>query len=395
LDVASLRILVENIVLADQVIIADNYKEEHTAERKNWLKNPAIKFQSVPERLDVRFLKDAAAHVWNWKIVRELGNDLDGIFDELSILFRHAWRNSESFLVLKSLGVENKYNSQVVEGLRDFMSENPKSLKFIKSKSKHYNNETKKIVQSLIWAANRTVYYRQLSKLTGTEYIPHPLRNTFNLKCILFDNHPNTRKYKIRSDKLNIKVVDKESAIKNLEKSLEHSDYISHVNHFFRGFWTKCNQSDDNIFGVETFDIEMPPFLAYVLKGIDRDSTPQSIVENAFKLREERGCRALRGKLVEIHAEDDAVKKNELVREFTYELREFKHRMQVYLGYERERVNLSAKFVSYGMTVPRCVVKPLYPHKPHLAFMRDVILELAGVSTMGRLMDQLWSIRER
>jgi hypothetical protein len=34
LDVASLRILVENIILAEQVVIVDNYKEEHTAQRK-------------------------------------------------------------------------------------------------------------------------------------------------------------------------------------------------------------------------------------------------------------------------------------------------------------------------------------------------------------------------
>ena len=38
-------------------------------------------------------------------------------------------------------------------------------------------------------------------------------------------------------------------------------NYISSINKFFRNFWTDCNSKDDNIFGVETFDSEMPPFL--------------------------------------------------------------------------------------------------------------------------------------
>jgi hypothetical protein len=395
LDVASLRVLVENIIFADQIVIADNYKEEHSAERKGWLNYPNIRFQGVPDYLEKKFLKHAAAHVWNWKIVRELGTDLDGIFDELSILFRHAWRNSESFLVLKALGIENKYNSQVVEGLREFCRNNSEAVNLVRSKAKHYNQETQKVVQSLTWSANRAVYYRQLSKLTGTEYVPHPLRNTFNLKCILYDNHPDTRKYKSRSDEWKINIVDKESMEKSIEKDKKHRDYVHNLNNFFRNLWTTCNQSDDNAFGIQTYDIDMPPFLAYILKKINRSSAPQEIIDKTFELREDRGCTSLRRKLIEIHAEPDMSKKHVLIREFAYELRDFKHRMQVYLGYERERVSLSAKIISYGMTVPRCIVKPLYPHKPHLAFMRDVILELASVSTMGRLMDQLWNIEGR
>lgn len=395
LDVSSLRILVENIIFADQVVIADNYKEEHTAERKQWLNYPNIRFQAIPEQLDKKFMKHAAAHVWNWKIVRELGTELDGVFDELSILFRHAWRNSESFLVLKALGVENKYNSQVVEGLREFCAQNADAVKLVRSKAKHYNKETKNVVQSLTWSANRTVYYRQLSKLTGTEYIPHPLRNTFNLKCILFDNHPDTRKHKVRSDEYVVKPHDRESMLKYLDLSQTHNDYVKHVNGFFRNLWTSCNQADDNIFGIQTFDIDIPPFLACILKPIDRHVTPQQILDNAFNLREKPDCIALRTKLIEIHGEVETSKKINLIREFARELRDLKLRMQVYLGYEREKVSLSAKIVSYGVTVPRCVVKPLYPHKPHLAFMRDVILELASVSTMGRLMDQLWNVPGR
>jgi hypothetical protein len=340
-------------------------------------------------------LKHAAAHVWNWKIVRELGTDLDGIFDELSILFRHAWRNSESFLVLKALGVENKYNSQIVEGLKEFCAQNAEAVKYVRSKAKHYNKETMKVVQSLTWSANRTVYYRQLSKLTGTEYIPHPLRNTFNLNCILFDNHPDTRKFKEKSSDITTKPTDRDSMLRYFDASSAHKDYVNNLNHFFRNLWNKCNESDDNVFGIQTFDIDVPPFLAYVLKSVDKRSAPQQIIDNAFELRESRDCSALRLKLVALYKEADIERKTHLIREFTGELRDLRHRMQMYLGYEREKVSLSAKVISYGVTVPRCVLKPLYPHKPHLAFMRDVILELAGVSTMGRLMDQLWSVSGR
>jgi hypothetical protein len=189
--------------------------------------------------------------------------------------------------------------------------------------------------------------------------------------------------------------VDKESMEESIEKDRMHSQYVHNLNNFFKNLWTTCNQSDDNVFGIETYDIDIPPFLACVLKKINRSSAPQEIMDRAFELREDPGCASLRRKLIEIHGESDMSRKNALIREFAYELRDFKHRMQVYLGYERERVSLSAKIVSYGVTVPRCVVKPLYPHKPHLAFMRDVILELASVSTMGRLMDQLWNIEGR
>lgn len=396
LDVAALRVMIDNLVLAENIIIGDNYKEEHTVERKKWLDYPCIKFQTIPEKLDSKLTANAAAHVWNWNLVKELGGELDGIFDELSILFRFAWRNSESFLVLKALGVENKYNSQVVAGLRDFISNNPEPLKVVRSKAKSYNEETKKVVQSITWAANRAVYYRQLAKVTGSEYIPHPLRNTFNLKCILFDNHPTTRKHKLSSKELSQITISREKYTELAAKFGSFGlSYQSCVNTFFKNLWTYCNKGDDNIFGVETFDIEMPPFLACVLKKVNQYSKPQEVLDAAMELREDKGCSALRNKLRTIYEEGDADKRNTLIREFSYELREFRIKMQAYLGYDREKVSLSAKVVSYGVTVPRCVIKPYYPFKPHLSFMRDVILELASVSTMGRLMDNLWAIRGR
>ena len=79
----------------------------------------------------------------------------------------------------------------------------------------------------------------------------------------------------------------------------------------------------------------------------------------------------------------------------TRELADLRVRLQVYLGYDREKVSLSAKIVSYPLTVPRCMTRPFYPSKPHLAFIRDVILELASVGAMGRLNDLLWNVRDR
>lgn len=37
LDIASLRLLIDSIILADEICIVDDYKEEYRDERKKWL----------------------------------------------------------------------------------------------------------------------------------------------------------------------------------------------------------------------------------------------------------------------------------------------------------------------------------------------------------------------
>ena len=171
----------------------------------------------------------------------------------------------------------------------------------------------------------------------------------------------------------------------------KRNQYFADVNYFFRSFWQSCNEKDDNVFGVQTFDIEIPPFLAYVLSKLgDLDCKGKDLLEVILKLREQRDVAALRGLLNYIYCECSEDDKPKAIREFARELRGLKERMQIHLGYEREKVGVSAKLVSYNLTVPRFLTKPLYPHKPHLAFIRDVIVELASVGTMGRLVDQLW-----
>jgi hypothetical protein len=381
LDVTALRVLIDAIVLADEIVIPDTYKLEHRPGRKDILSHGVFRHQAVPGRLDRSLSRGAVAHVTNWELGRKLGTSYVGVFDELKLLFRHAWRESESFLVLKALGLEDKYNSAIVKGLLETVPD--QAILSRRRLSKGYNHETSKMVQMIVWSAVRTVYHRELSKITGTEYLPHPLRNVHNAHCILFDNHPDTRKTKVHSRAARIRA-----------QRMGTPDL--HIAQFIRNLWTTCNSADDNIFGVATFDAELPPFLAIVLERLGKrpEREPAAVLAIALELREERGCEALRKRLAELWSTPRSVRDEAAaIREFSRDLRDLRQRLQVYLGYERERVTLSAKVLSYQMTVPRCMTKPLYPSKPHLAFLRDVVLELAGVSTMGRLLDTLWSIR--
>lgn len=393
LDVASLRVLIDTIILSDDIYILDNYKQEYSNERKSWLDHSDIHFQEINDKLDISMLKNARGHVANWKMTKHLGTELSAIFDDLSILFKHAWRNSESFLVLKALGVQDKYGSTITNALKEYLYEDPKELnKLMKISPKSYNKETLRVAQSMAWASIRTVYYREASVLLGAEYCPHPLRNIYNAKCILFDNHPYTRKKKLHSDEIvNLrKCKTREEYFEMYDKYEAAESYYHDINQFFKKFWTDCNEKDDNIFGVQTFDLEMPPFLAYVLKNSgDRND----VLKTAFKLREDRGVSALRKKLNYIYYECNEEQQAKELRKFIVELRELKKYMQSYLGYDREKVGIDLKIMSYDMTVPRFMTKPLYPFKPHLAFIRDVILELASASTMGRLLDKLWFAR--
>lgn len=131
--------------------------------------------------------------------------------------------------------------------------------------------------------------------------------------------------------------------------------------------------------------------MAYVLSELDRfEYRGKNLLEIALELRERPDVTALRNLLNHIYygcSEDD---KPQAIRDFARELRDLKERMQIHLGYERERVGVSVKLISYNLTVPRFMTKPLYPHKPHLAFIRDIIVELASIGSMGRLIDQLW-----
>ncbi len=393
LDIASLRVLIDTIILSKDIYILDNYKEEYSEERKSWLDNDDIKFKEIDEKLDKNMMKNARAHVSNWKLTEHLGTELSQIFDDLSILFKHAWRNSESFLVLKAMGVEDKYGSTITKALREYLYDDVDELnKLIDYSPKAYNKETLRIAQSMAWSSIRTVFYREASILLGTEYCPHPLRNIYNAKCILFDNHPHTRTKKLHSEEIIDleKVKSREEFLDMYKKYKKKQEYYNHINTFFRNFWQDCNEKDDNIFGVETFDIEMPPFLAYVLK---KSTNKNVVIENAFKLRESRAVKELREKLYYVYYKCDPNKKAEELRKFAVELRELKKYLQKYLGYDREKIGVNLKIMSYDMTVPRFMTRPLYPFKPHLAFIRDVILELASASTMGRLIDRLWFAR--
>ena len=385
LDVSALRVLIDAIVLADQIIIADNYKPEFSKERKSWINHKSIVFEKFSPGLNRSIQKHAFAHVHNWRMERHLSSDLSGVFDDLSIMFRYAWRNSNSFLVMKSLGLKSKYNSTLVDALRRHLSseslEDRDEIK--KFSAKFFNKETERIVQSISWAAVRSVYYRQVAKILGCEYWAHPLRNVFNMKCILFDNHPDTRKYKLHSER----VVPHEES---LNLWLLDVGYHRKVNDFFRHFWQECNKADDNIFGVQTYDVDLPPFLSFVIKNA-REAYQGDILNEAFKLRDTSAANSLRKKLSEIHKEINEDEKNTKLRNFIVELRNLRKGLQKYLGYDRERVPITVKVVEYKQTVPRCMIKPLYPHKPHLVFIRDVILELSNSASLGRLLDYLWT----
>ena len=131
--------------------------------------------------------------------------------------------------------------------------------------------------------------------------------------------------------------------------------------------------------------------MAYVLSKLDSfEYDGKNFLEIVLELREKPDVTALRNLLNYIYYECSENDKPQAIRDFARELRGLKERMQVHLGYERERVGVSVKLVSYELTVPRFMTKPLYPHKPHLAFIRDIIVELASVGSMGCLIDQLW-----
>ena len=388
LDVSALRVIVDNIILSNEIHILDNYKPEYKQQRKEWLSYDFVKFHDIPESLDLHMLKNARAHVYNWQLSRHLATDLADVFDDLSILFRYAWRGSEAFLVLKAFGIDNKYNSTLTKSLIEFLEISEGEHKQLKKFTpKYYNRETLKLAQAVSWTAIRAVYYREASKWLGCEYISHPLRNIYNDKCILFDNHPHTRKHKLHSAAFTPqKPKTREDALNKLEEALIRDRYFSDLNNFFKYFWQTCNEKDDNIFGVQTYDIDIPPFLAYVLSKSDG----RSIINTAIELRNGKEATNLRKLLQYIYYECNESDQPKAIREFAAELRELKERLQVYLGYSRERIGISAKLLSYNFTVPRFMTKPLYPHKPHLAFIRDVICELASVGSMGRLIDLLW-----
>jgi hypothetical protein len=257
---------------------------------------------------------------------------------------------------------------------------------------KTYNAETKRFAQTLSWVSIRTVYYRQAAKVFGAEYLSHPIRNFFNLKCILFDNHPLTRNTKLHSAVLRPEPPkDAAEQQRLISVNLRRHNYFRDLNQFCRNFWQDCNTADSNLFGVATYDLDLLPSLAYVIHRARFNSG--SVLDAALELRESRDCAALRTRLKKVYeaaTEDDEARE---LREWANELRDLKRRLQSHLGYERERISASAKIVSYQMTVPRCLTRPLYPFRPHLAFIRDVIVELASVGSLGAHIDRLWQMK--
>lgn len=259
LDIAALRLLLEQIVFAEHITLLDTYKPEYTPERRAVLSHESVRFQAVPEKLDRKMAKHAAAHVVNWGLTKDAGNGYNGLFEELSVLFRHVWRNSESFLVFRALGEPDKYNSPVIAGYREHLKTG-NGAGVVKSmpQGKTYNERSARVLQSLVWSAVRAVYYRQCGLLVGAEYVPHPLRNTFNLKCILFDNHPSTRKSKLDTNGRSNMWPDE--VWKKIGKPRSHNfaiEYTSLVENFLKKFWDDCVQADKNLFGIATIPFKV------------------------------------------------------------------------------------------------------------------------------------------
>lgn len=187
---AALERVCEAVLLADKLLIPDNYKPEFRDYRKSLLAGDYVEYVPVSAELDQSCSNAASYLAKVWFDAFDAGSErgtFNEYFSQVQCFAKFIWEysSSEFFLVFRAVGLESRH--PLIEA---FLASETASnqlateVKIIARDgsavdAKQFSPHVRRMTAVLAWLGHQYVWYQTLAAQYGAIYGPHPLREFF------------------------------------------------------------------------------------------------------------------------------------------------------------------------------------------------------------------------
>lgn len=189
----------EAVLLSDEVIIPDTYKKEFTPARKKMLSDPVFSFVTVQEQEDNDLLSISNTLSEAWSTAYKEGSDralFSQYFEQANAFSKFIWENSTSefYLVFRTMGIDKE--SPLIEAVLNSQADYVLGEKFVIEgtdglpvKWEKLSAHVKRMLSVMAWLGTQYIWHQVYAAKTGSNYLPHPLRDFFSYDFLDRLNH--------------------------------------------------------------------------------------------------------------------------------------------------------------------------------------------------------------
>jgi hypothetical protein len=186
---AALGRFAEVMLLCEQVVVPDNYKEQFTPARKKLLSSLGVQFIAVPEVLDDSLNEVAKELAMPWKEAYIEGQSrtlFTEYFGQVEAFSKFIWEHSSSefFLVFRAHGIQKE--SPLIEALLASPKDEDlgKDLKIYAANGKavkweKLSRHVQRMLSVMGWLGHQYIWHQAFASTHDLSYMPHPLRDFF------------------------------------------------------------------------------------------------------------------------------------------------------------------------------------------------------------------------
>lgn len=365
----------EAVLLCDNVVVPDNYKQKFTDARKKLLGELGVKFKEVPNPLDDSLNKIAHGLAEPWKDAYKEGQDRDlfqDYFKQINAFSNFIWEHSSSefFLVFRAHGIEKE--SPLIEALLASPKDEElgKDLKIYAADGKvvHWEKmspHVQRMLGVMGWLGHQYIWHQAFAAQHDLVYMPHPLREFFandflarvNMgagNAVYFDNAFTTGMAKFQG---------------TLKEGLERIGVSAGVSEF-----------------------SMPPLLPLLVRD---SSSGSDFIKILSQYRDESRVKELRELLSSIRDEAD-IGNYRLVQRLISDIESIGKNFLLERGVGERflKVTPPTKLVGIKiegddsgvrMRIPSILYRQFFFNRRYRAFVRDIMAELAAPSKYGSI----------
>jgi len=185
----SLSRFCEAVLLNEQVVVPDNYKEELTPARKALLHHEVFRFEPVHKNEDDELIQISSSLIGVWTEAFRAGSDrslFSEYFSQVNAFSDFIWEHSTSdfFLVFRAHGIDKE--SPLIEAVLASPTSEYLGQQFHifgtdnAAVSWHkLSRHVQRMLSVMGWLGSEYVWYQVFAAQHECAYIPHPLRDFF------------------------------------------------------------------------------------------------------------------------------------------------------------------------------------------------------------------------
>lgn len=375
----SLSRFCEAVLLNDQIVVPDNYKNELTPARKALLHNEAFQFEPLNKNEDNELIKISSSLMGIWTEAFHAGSDrslFSDYFSQVNAFSDFIWEHSTSdfYLVFRAHGIDKE--SPLIEAILASPTNDELGQQFhilgTDNAAVSWNNlsrHVQRMLSVMAWLSSQYIWHQVFAAQHDCAYLPHPLRDFFAY------------------DFLNRANIGAKS----------QKDFAAA---FTGGIGKFQGKMRDALIALGQIDsantINLPGFLPLLV----RESTSgKDFLDVLFQIREEASTTELRGMLSNLQ-ESIAKGNYSGLSKLGHEIEEVGKHILLERGIEKRFITISPPTTILGidiggddtgikLPIPSVLYKQYFLGKRYRTFVKRVMEELAVPAQYGALKDKL------